>query len=109
MLNIVNLLLGFHKEHLLQSHCKLESFLEGDRPCTRVVLSFDSPRQNPYFSKTILKLCDERDIPLAIENYAWTDDDRVGPLVESYAYSDVCIGECVTAADFDRNNKAYSF
>lgn len=109
MLNMVNLLLGFHHEHILQSHCTLEPFTDGDQSLTRVLLTFDTPQQNPYFAKTLLVLSDETHIPLQIENYGWTEDNQLGPLLEKYDYTDICLEGCVTAADFERENAAYSF
>ena len=108
MLNMVDMLLGFHHEHILQSRCVSEEAHEGDRRRTRYCLTFDTPEQNPHFAKTYLWLCDEHNIPLRIENYSWTDDNRIGPLLESYDYSDVTLEQC-SEADFDRDNEAYSF
>lgn len=109
MLNMVKLLLGFHREHLLISRCAVQKDDLDEAEATRYTLTFDGPHQNPYFAKTILWLCDQRHIPLRIENYAWSDDRQVGTLLESYHYTEICVEDCVTEADFDRNNGSYKF
>jgi hypothetical protein len=109
MLNLVKLLLGFHREHVLASTCVAENGESGNQKLTRYTLTFDGPHENPYFAKTVLWVCNDRHIPLRIENYSWTDDDRVGPLLESYQYTDLCVENCTSDADFDRDNEAYKF
>lgn len=109
LLNLVDLLLGFHREHLLCSKCVAQPAQVGEFGSTQYTLTFDGPHQNPYYAKTDLWLCNERHVPLRIENYFWTEDERVGSLLESYHYTDICVDECVVEADFDRNNEAYKF
>lgn len=109
LLNLVDLLLGFHREHLLCSKCVAQPAEVGEFGSTQYTLTFDGPHENPYYARTDLWVCNERHLPLRIENYSWTDDDRVGPLLESYHYTDICTEDCVVDADFDRDNEAYKF
>jgi hypothetical protein len=109
LLNLVDLLLGFHREHLLCSKCVTQPADVGDSGSTQYTLTFNGPHENPYYARTDLWLCNERHVPLRIENYFWTDDNRVGSLLESYHYTDICVDECVAEADFDRNNEDYKF
>lgn len=109
LLNMVDLLLGFHREHLLCSKCVAKSADSGEFGSTLYTLTFDGPHQNPFYAKTNLWLCNERHIPLRIENYSWTDDNHLGPLLESYHYTDICVDDCADEEDFDRDNAAYKF
>jgi hypothetical protein len=109
LLNLVDLLLGFHREHLLCSKCVAQPADVGEAGSTRYTLTFNGPHENPYYAKTVLWLCNERHLPLRIENYFWTDDNRVGPLLESYHYTGICVDGCVVEADFSRENEAYKF
>jgi hypothetical protein len=109
LLNLVDLLLGFHREHLLCSQCVAQPADVGEAGSTQYTLTFNGPHENPYYARTDLWLCNERHVPLRIENYFWTDENRVGPLLESYHYTDICVDECVADADFDRNNEDYRF
>src|SRR5690606_3047539 len=76
LLNMVDLLLGFHREHLLCSKFVAKAADSGEFGSTQYTLTFDGPHQNPFYAKTNLWLCNERHIPLRIENYSWTEDNR---------------------------------
>jgi hypothetical protein len=78
-----------------------------------MVIQAKHPTQRPHFEFHIAQIFidDEMKIPVRYAAYHWPTDpeDKLGPVIEEYTYTNVVLNPGLVDADFDPDNPNYNF
>lgn len=91
-----------------------------DRPCSRFVTEYATPKIDPVYRKSVMYIDDELSLPVYIKNYCWPNSDQKATealheepsddtLIEFYAFSDIQLDKRLADEEFDHRNKEYTF
>lgn len=83
-------------------------------PTGEICTVFESVHDKPYkdfkFHTTRLWIEDKTGLPIGVQQLGFpSKTDKEPPMIEEYFYNDVKPNRRLTDADFDKNNKSYSF
>ncbi|MGE0379143.1 MAG: DUF1571 domain-containing protein [Planctomycetaceae bacterium] len=84
------------------------------RDCYLFMISYDSPKYNETYRKSVQYVDKELLLPVMVQNYTWgtdTDPETIDEqtLIESYTWTDIRVDQRLANGDFDQTNSSYRF
>lgn len=94
--------------------CQMISGPIHNRPCHCFIVNYASVNIDPLYRKSITYVDEQLLLPIHIKNFGWPQDNAAAPddsedLLEYYAFTDVQFDRRLADADFDHQNKQYTF